>query len=73
MFFLQSIFAERLQQLRLSKGLNAPQMAKQLGVSRQAIERLEGQQVKPSIETFCQLADFFNVSLDYLAGRSDKP
>ncbi len=50
---------------------------KQLGemfyVSDEAVRLLEKGKRSPSVELLISLADFFAVSLDYLAGRTDNP
>lgn len=65
-------FALRLKQQRKKMGLTQAQLAKKLDVSERQIQNLEAGLSKPSFDNLIMLADFFGVSLDYLAGRADK-
>ncbi|MGI6041008.1 MAG: LexA family protein [Candidatus Alectryocaccobium sp.] len=62
-------FGERLKYLRLKKELSQDELAKIFGVSKQAISQYERGLRTP--KDYEQIADFFNVDLDYLMGRSD--
>lgn len=56
----------------LRKQLNKTQqdIANDLNISRQNYSRYESENVEPDIKTLKNLADYFNVSLDYLCGRT---
>ena len=58
-------FSERLKELRLAKGLTQMQVSQSTGMS------LLGYQ--PAYNKLLALADYFDVSLDYLVGRTNKP
>ena len=62
----------RLKELRLSKGLTQSEIAKVIGYSSLSYARYEKGEREPDISTLCKLADYFNVSVDYLLGRTDK-
>ena len=64
-------FSSRLAQLRKEKGLSFAALGQVLGVSDEAVRLMERAKRSPSFEVLCALADFFNVSLDYLVGRTD--
>ena len=66
-------FASRLKELRTSKGLTLESLAKEIHGSKAAIGNLENSKKKPGLDTLLALADYFDVSLDYLVGRSDDP
>ena len=66
-------FGERLNQLRKAKNLKAEELAEFVGLKRRIIFFYEKNESKPSYDTLIFLADFFNVSIDYLVGRSDDP
>lgn len=66
-------FASRLSSLRADVGLSQKAVADILGVSAPAVTMLEKAKRSPSFEVLCALADYFDVSLDYLVGRSDEP
>ena len=63
---------ENIKNLRLAKGLNQVEFAKNLCVTKQCVSNWENDNVVPSIEMLCKIADFFGVSTDYLLGRSEK-
>ena len=65
------VFAERLKQLRNSKGLTLKQLGDAIGSTKATIGNLENSNKQPSLAMLCALADYFDVSLDYLVGRSD--
>ena len=61
----------RLMELRLEKKITQRQLAKQVGTSQANLSRWEKGIVEPSVLECWKLADFFNVSLDYLIGREE--
>lgn len=63
---------ENIKKLRIAKGLNQVEFAKILRVTKQCVSNWENDNVVPSIEMLCKIADFFLVSTDYLLGRSEK-
>ena len=67
-----SSFAERLNYLRKTHNLKAEDLAELVGVKRRIIFLYEKNEANPSFEVLLALANHFNVSLDYLVGRSDK-
>ena len=71
--FNQNLFSERLLALRKEHKLSQTQLADQLNVSFHQVSKMEKGQRAASIEVLCSLADYFDVSLDYLVGRSDDP
>ena len=64
---------ERLRTLRESVKLSQVKMAELLGVKQSSINRYEQGLSAPSLETLLQYADYFDVSMDYLFARTDKP
>lgn len=62
----RNIFAERLILLRKERNLYQKDIADVLGVTKNAITKLEKAQRSPSFEVLVALADYFNVTLDYL-------
>ena len=65
-------FGGRLKELRKEKGLDQTQLASKLNLGNQAtVSRWESGNFEPDIKTLIKLADFFDVTLDYLVGRSD--
>ena len=66
-------FPERLADLRKSNSVTQKQLAAETGISEIGIRSYEGRRRQPTADKLISLADFFNVSLDYLVGRSDNP
>ena len=67
------LFSERLLLLRKSNGLTQKKLATEMNLSELAIQNYESQRRKPAFDVLIALADYFDVSLDYLVGRSDNP
>lgn len=67
------MFAERLSGLRKSMKISQYELADRLGMSRGQLANYEQGKRQPDQETLVKLADFFNVSTDYLLGRIDNP
>jgi transcriptional regulator with XRE-family HTH domain len=65
--------SERLQVLKLSRGLLQKDIAKDCSLSLRSYQYYERGQVDPTATVLIALADYFDVSLDYLVGRSDDP
>lgn len=63
---------ERLKQLRKIKAVTQVQVANGCNMAERAYQRIEAGN-KPSYDALLALADYFDVSLDYLVGRSDEP
>ncbi|MBU2702618.1 transcriptional regulator with XRE-family HTH domain [Sporomusaceae bacterium BoRhaA] len=66
-------FSERLKALRTAKNLSHAALGNKLGVSKALIGHWETGFRLPSLEVANALADYFDVSIDYLVGKSDKP
>lgn len=64
---------DRLKALREDSDLTQNELAKILNISRTAVSGYEAAGVEPSYEILNKIADFFNVSVDYLLGRTDIP
>ena len=62
---------EKLKQLRIEKGISQQQLADVIMVSQQSINKYENHNVEPEISTMIKIANYFNVSVDYLVGRTE--
>ena len=71
--FDNNIFAVRLHLLRTQANISQKFLGDSVGVSYHAISKIENKQRAASIEIIYALAEYFNVSIDYLTGRTDKP
>jgi len=67
------VISKRLKQLREDAGLSQSKIGQLVGVPQSSIYRYEQGQSTPSPKTFRWYADYFDVSLDYLFGRTDDP
>ena len=66
-------FSERLRTLRIDRKIMAKTMADNLGISYRNYQRYEKGEMDTPSSKLVSLADFFNVSTDYLLGRTDVP
>ena len=62
----------RLKELRLANGLTQKELAKSIEVGRTTISEYESGKIVPKHEGLLKLANYFNVSVDYLTGVSDE-
>lgn len=62
----------KLKELRKSLCLTQQQVAMNLGIAQQKYQQYESGKYQPDIDTLIKIADFFDVTLDYLLGRSEK-
>lgn len=62
----------RIKELRKEKGLRQSELATTLHVSQQAVGSWETGRTVPGADTLNVLADYFNVTTDYLLGRYEK-
>lgn len=65
-------FGTRFKELREEARLNQVQVAEALNIIKQTVSRYEKNQREPEYHDLIRIADFFNVSLDYLLGRTDE-
>ena len=68
-----SKFANRLRELRKEKNVNQQKLSNYLGYGYTAIANYESGRNEPSIDTICKIADYFDVTVDYLIGHEDNP
>src|SRR5690606_16183760 len=65
-------YGDRLKKLRESKKLSQQQLAEKLNINRSTYARYELSQTQPDYETLQKLADFYDVSTDYILTGIDK-
>lgn len=66
------LFADRLKELRLEKGLTQAQFVEGLGITTSALSAYEKNLKNPSISVAKRIAEKYNVSIDWLCGLSAK-
>lgn len=64
------MFGDNLKKLRQARKITQSQLAEDLGLSVFTIAKYETYRRRPDYETLIRIADYFNVSLDYLLGRN---
>jgi len=66
-------FNERLKEIRINKNAVRKDIAEYLGITVRAYQHYETGTRYPDFQGINKLADYFEVSTDYLLGRSDNP
>lgn len=64
-------FKDRVKSLRIEKGTTLKAMGEYMGITMRAYQFYEEGKRFPDFPGLIRLADFFDVSIDYLVGRSD--
>lgn len=67
------MLSNRLKVSRKTIGKTQKDLAQYLGISERGYQNYEMGAREPNLEVLTKLADYFNVSTDYLLGRSDDP
>lgn len=65
-------FSERIKELRLEHNLTQAQLGEIMGVKNFSIYSYEKGRACPEMKNLIILADYFDVSIDYLVGRTDR-
>jgi len=68
---MREILSKRLRELRKEKGLSQIQVAIFCDITEKAYQNYELMTREPKLEILIRIADFYNVSIDYLVGRTD--
>ena len=63
----------RLKEIRKNKGISQLKMATDLNTNQNTISRYETGEREPGINELIKIADYFNVSVDYLLERTNNP
>jgi transcriptional regulator with XRE-family HTH domain len=66
-------FSDRLKELRIDRGLTVRELASVFDVSPSTISNYEQEYRRPDFETLGKFADYFDVSTDYILGRTEDP
>ena len=64
------MFSQKLKQLRENDSISQIRFAKEIGYSQASIAAWENGTREPGIDTLIKIAQFFNVSIDYLVGKT---
>ncbi len=68
-----SIFSENLKATRKQKNIKQKDIVLNIGLPLRTYQSYEYGEAEPNIDGLIKIADYFDVSLDYLVGRSDNP
>ena len=63
----------RLKKLRKERHISQIKLAMELNMSQNTISRYENEEREAGYKTLIAIADYFNVSIDYLLGRTENP
>ncbi len=61
-----------LRRLRKEYGVSQQLLADVLGISQQSVNQYENHATEPNLVVLSQMADYFNTSIDFIAGRTDE-
>ncbi len=64
-------FPTRLRELREQRGISRKVLSELCGLPTDAVRRYEREEARPTMDALIKLADYFDVSLDYLTGRAN--
>lgn len=68
----ETILGAKLKKLRKEKGITQDKLSEKLGLSSRYIGKIEAGMLKPSMETFRKIANFFQVPVEYLVSESEE-
>lgn len=71
--FDKKIVGQRIRQLRTERNIKQDEVANSIGISKQMLSNIETGYRDATLDVSVALAQYFEVSLDYLVGLSDKP
>ena len=69
---MKEILAKRLKECRKAKGLTQMQVATYCDITEKAYQNYELMTREPKLEILVRIADLYQVSLDYLTGRTER-
>jgi len=70
---ISKILSVRLKHLRKTNNLTLEQLGQSVGLRKSSLSDIENCKQPISFDAAIRIADYFDVSLDYLVGRSDDP
>jgi transcriptional regulator with XRE-family HTH domain len=70
---IAQMFTEKFMQIMQEKRITAYQVAKHTGIPQGSMNRYKNGERLPTLENLIKIADYLDVSTDYLLGRTDVP
>ena len=71
--FRRSVLIERILDLMKKNGIKAAKLTADLGMGKSSVTDWKNKKAKPSYGALVKIAEYFNVSVDYLQGKTDDP
>lgn len=71
--FSRELFGERIKMLRMERNIKQSDLGEAVGLTYTAVSDIERGRRTTTLEKLVALADYFDVSIDYLIGRTDNP
>jgi len=69
--FYMEIFSQRIKELRIYRNISQQELATILGVNQRTISNWEVREIEPDYDILVLIANYFDVTTDYLLGRED--
>lgn len=63
---------KNLKSIRNKRGISQQALANALGITQQSVNKYENHKIEPDIDTLIAIANYFDVSVDYLVGRTNE-
>ncbi len=70
-YFYMKIFSQRIKELRIYRNISQQELATILGVNQRTISNWEVRDIEPDYDILVLIANYFDVTTDYLLGRED--
>ncbi|MGG1664539.1 helix-turn-helix domain-containing protein [Brevibacillus sp. NRS-1366] len=70
---INSLFAERVAKLRTENNMTLETFGELIGLTKSSVGNIEKMRKPASLDVVYKIAEQFNVSIDYLLGRTDNP
>lgn len=68
-----TVFHSKIKEFRKTINLTQKQMAERLNIGERAYQYYESGQREPNLDTLSQISDTFDISIDYLLGKTNNP
>lgn len=70
---MENVIGQRIKYIRINSGMNQKELATKLRIANSTMSQYESGQRIPSDDLKLKIAEIFNVTIDYLLGRTDDP
>lgn len=66
------MLGQKIREIRIAKKLSQVELANILGVTKQSVSNWENENIQPSVDMLCRIADALHISTDYLLSRDNR-